>query len=608
MSFGMVLYVQEDVIMRSLSDTRVKFPLIYQFATDVFDNRDKYNIVYAKVKSGKRLIAETISQYTNKGKDTLNFFFSGLNRKDVKVQFDELKEYHMECYVSTEITRNKQHIIDKIAFLAQRGNEVIIHVDEADYGSDATQILGSFLKDIHQYENVTIFLYTATPYELTSAKVFMENAKVFKFKPSDIYRGDEWFLANNLVCETTEDFVNFTDKGKVKISDTGIEWLQKWVDCPDKTKNWAVVRISTKTNESADGKSSKYQVFKDALIKKPTRASRITALPKKQIREIFPEMKFVPIFVDDKTPFHFGDYESWDGVTASTLFRDPSVFHLIVLNQTSTRSTEWAFHKNLFFYYSYESSKANVTTQIQRQQRVAHHDEVGYEINVITSDIDTWHVSAEWMSVEDYVSLDPKNRSVHQRTSKTNESKKKERFFAFENDPYVTVIEPTGREQHPRLKISKDHPELMKRRNHPDMIIRRTDGSIIKNLQGQDLLFKWTNVCSKHGKDSVTVNANVARYILEGKFGLSSAWHLCCAWLDKPCTENGLNQDWTLDWKALVGHEERVGKHLQKDGQRIPRGFAFYLPAMSSVEQSFSVQTKDKSVYAQIPIEQAVEA
>jgi hypothetical protein len=603
----MVLLMQEDV-MRSLSDTKVKFPLIYQFATDVFDNRDKYNIVYAKVKSGKRLIAETISQYTNKGKDTLNFFFSGLNRKDVKVQFDELKEYHMECYVSTEITRNKQHIIDKIAFLAQRGNEVIIHVDEADYGSDATQILGSFLKDIHQYENVTIFLYTATPYELTSAKVFMENAKVFKFKPSDIYRGDEWFLANNLVCETTEDFVNFTDKGKVKISDTGIEWLQKWVDCPDKMKNWAVVRISTKTNESADGKSSKYQVFKDALIKKPTRASRITALPKKQIREIFPEMKFVPIFVDDKTPFHFGDYESWDGVTASTLFRDPSVFHLIVLNQTSTRSTEWAFHKNLFFYYSYESSKANVTTQIQRQQRVAHHDEVGYGINVITSDIDTWHVSAELMSVEDYVSLDPKNRSVHQRTTKTNESKKKERFFAFENDPYITVLEPTGSQQHPRLKISKDHPELVKRRNHPDMIIKRDDGTIIKNLQGEDLEFIWTNVCSKHGAGSDTVNANVARYILESKFGLSSAWHLCCAWLDKPSKENLLNQDWTKDWDRLVKQYERVGHHLQKDGEKIPRGFAFYLPAMSSAEQSFSVQTKDKSVYAQIPIEQAVEA
>jgi hypothetical protein len=140
------------------------------------------------------------------------------------------------------------------------------------------------------------------------------------------------------------------------------------------------------------------------------------------------------------------------------------------------------------------------------------------------------------------------------------------------------------------------------------MIIKRDDGTIIKNLQGEDLEFIWTNVCSKHGKESVTVNANVARYILEGKFGLSSAWHLCCAWLDKPSEENGLNQDWTKDWDRLVEYEEKVGEHRQVDGKKIPRGFAFYLPAMSSAEQSFSVQTKDKSVYSQIPTELTVEA
>jgi hypothetical protein len=262
----------------------------------------------------------------------------------------------------------------------------------------------------------------------------------------------------------------------------------------------------------------------------------------------------------------------------------------------------------LFFYYSYESAKANITTQIQRQQRVAHYHEVGYEINVITSDIDTWHVSAEWMSVEDYVSLDPKNRSVHQRTTKTNEAQKKDRYYVFENDPYITVIEPTGRMQHPRLKISKDHPELVKRRNHPEMIIRRLDKTVIKNLQGQDIEFKWTNKCSAHGTDSVTANANVARYVLEGKFGLSSAWHLCSAWLDAPNEKNGLNQDWGKDWDRLVDDEERIGTHLQVKGQKIPRAWAIYLPSMDSVEQSFSVQTKDKSVYSQIPKELTVEA
>ena len=106
MSLTMVYLLQEDV-MRSLSDTRVNYPGIYNFALDTFDNRERYNIIYAKVKSGKRLVAETLAQYTNKGKSTLNFFFSGLNRKDIKVQIEELRDYQLSCYVSNEITKNK---------------------------------------------------------------------------------------------------------------------------------------------------------------------------------------------------------------------------------------------------------------------------------------------------------------------------------------------------------------------------------------------------------------------------------------------------------------------------------------------------------------------
>ena len=597
MSFTMVYLLQEDV-MRSLSDTRVNYPGIYNFALDTFDNRERYNIIYAKVKSGKRLVAETIAQYTNKGKSTLNFFFSGLNRKDIKVQIEELRDYQLSCYVSNEITKNKQHIIDQISHLALKGNEVIIHVDEADYGSDSSQILGSFINEIHRYENVTVFFYTATPFELTSARKFIDSAKVFKYIPSENYRGDEWFLKSNLVHSTDEDFVEFNADGKIQISETGLFWLNQWVSNPDKTKNFSVVRISTKTKDSCEGTSSKYKIFKKNCFN-----TKVKSLVQKQMNSIFPYKRFVPIFVDDQEAFHFGDYESWDGLKNSTLNRDANTYFLIVINQTSTRSTEWGFHENLFFYYSYESQKANITTQIQRQQRVAHYHEEGYPINVITSDVDTWLVSAGMMSIEDYVSLDPKNRSVHQRTSKTLDNKSnKERFFAFEGDEYVTVKEPTGKQQHYRLTISKDHPELVKRSGHECMKIEMSDGTI-KDLSGQDLEFKWTNVCSRHGKNSDTANANVARYVLENKFGLSSAWHLCCALLDDSCKENRLNQDWTKDWDRLLIHEPRIKESIDNN----LKAFAFYLPIMD-YEKTFSIETKDKSVYKKMPEEKVVEA
>jgi hypothetical protein len=94
--------------MRSLSDTRVKYPETYEFSLDTFDNRVKENVIYAPVKSGKRVICETISQYTNKGKNTLNYYFSGLNRKDGKPQIEELNQYGIQCFVSTQISNDKQ--------------------------------------------------------------------------------------------------------------------------------------------------------------------------------------------------------------------------------------------------------------------------------------------------------------------------------------------------------------------------------------------------------------------------------------------------------------------------------------------------------------------
>ncbi len=612
MSIGMVLYLKEGVIMRSLSETRFLYPDTYNFSLDCYDKSAKENIIYAPVKSGKRGICETISQYTNKGKIILNIFVSGLNRRDVKVQFEELREYGLACYVSLEITKHKHQILDKINQYSQKGYEVVIHIDEADYGSESTQILGSFIRDIHNIPNVKLFFYTATPWELTSAPKFMGNAKIFRFTPNENYRGAKWFLDNNLVHETLEDFVEFDENGKIIISKSGIEWCKNWVSNSDKSKNISVVRISTRTNESADGITSKFKILKNSFIKK-----KELSATQKQIAEIFPEKLFCPIFVDEKTEFHFGDYDSWDGIKNSTHHQDQNTYHLIFINQTSTRSTEWGFHDRLYFYYSFESAKANVTTQIQRQQRVAHYHKEGYPINVITSDVDTWLVSASKMSIEDYVLIDPKNRSVHQRTSKTDNRRKLQRYFVYEGDPYVTVSEPEGLRKHCKLTIHKDHPLLVERRNHPGMIEPNMADGTILDLRGQDLEFGWTNVVSTHGLKSKTANANVARYVLEGKFGLSKGWHHACALLDKASPAIFNNENCPQSWEDLLKKYKELKDYVEdpknpgftmNGGKFKKRVFAVYLPAMEQIEEPFVVATKNKSVYSQIPKELLVEA
>jgi hypothetical protein len=123
-------------------------------------------------------------------------------------------------------------------------------------------------------------------------------------------------------------------------------------------------------------------------------------------------------------------------------------------------------------------------------------------------------------------------------------------------------------------------------------------------------------VVSTHGITSVTANANVARYVLEDKFGLSKGWYLACALLDKASPAKFKNEDCPKSWEDLLGEFEELKDYVEDQknegftlngGIFKKRAFAFYLPAMEQIEEPFVVATKDKSVYSQIPNELTAE-
>ena len=78
---------------------------------------------------------------------------------------------------------------------------------------------------------------------------------------------------------------------------------------------------------------------------------------------------------------------------------------------------------------------------------------------------------------------------------------------------------------------------------------------------------------------------------------------MCCALLDDSCKENLLGQDWTKDWDRLLILEPRIKESIDNN----LKAFAFYLPIMN-YEKTFSIETKDKSVYKKMPEEKVVEA
>ena len=79
--------------------------------------------------------------------------------------------------------------------------------------------------------------------------------------------------------------------------------------------------------------------------------------------------------------------------------------------------------------------------------------------------------------------------------------------------------------------------------------------------------------------------------------------YLQLIFIDDSCKENRLNQDWTKDWDRLLVHEPRIKESIDNG----LKAFSFYLPIMD-YEKTFSIETKDKSVYKKMPDEKVVEA
>ncbi len=148
------------------------------------------------------------------------------------------------------------------------------------------------------------------------------------------------------------------------------------------------------------------------------------------------------------------------------------------------------------------------------------------------------------------------------------------------------------------------------------MLVTMADGSIL-DLRDKDLEFEWTNVVSTHGLKSDTANANVARYVLEGKFGLSKGWYLACALLDKASPAKFKNEDCPQSWEDLLKEFEDLKDYVEDQENKgftlnggifKNKAFAFWLPAMKQIDEPIVVATKDKSVYSQIPAELTVDA
>jgi hypothetical protein len=449
----------------------------------------------------------------------------------------------------THLESIKREIEDAI----NNGLTVYIHVDEADYGSGIKQCLSELLRFTQQLPVNHIF-YSATAHEVLHSQM---KYRVVKFVPDASFKNAEYFIKNGLVHKAEEPFFIFNDKEQLVLSTQGEECC-KLIDIKQ-GKNIGVVRITTTLN-----KQSLYQSVKNNY-------GMTNSTIRKSLDKTFGKNNYVVKFTDKDSSMFWGDREN--NYTSMTAWYDlPSnkpVLHII--NQTSTRSTEWALQPHLAFYHSYRK-QSFASTICQADARCFGYRECTCKI--YTSDPDAFAIPA---NDEDYLvklvfekgtKISPRVKS---RGGVGESGKAKPGSYDL-----ILLYENTTK----GLEIYEaDNPIHRKGRGNPSI-----------RYQGHH--YRICNKISTWGSAETQNRSNLAKFLADEAMAFSQRHLDAFGWIDKPSIER---PDWQEDFDRLYALDPRIKEHHDQ-GLRV---FAIYKLKTQSV-----LSTKDNSIYSEFVVKE----
>jgi len=260
------------------------------------------------------------------------------------------------------------------------GRELRVHLDECDHGTGSRQLLSPIWRYIRDRDDVKAILYSATPEEASLSADFSdesdeedfnemigefedENVSVIvRYEPTAQFCGPAKFLSEGLVFNATPAYdtidgrVQLTDQFKQIISD-----LRESLLDPNpliRKRNIIILRLSS------GGK---------------TKANRAIHIFTQHLSE-FPELNGFHKCVDKddgtggrcEEKIQWSNKDWWEGKT-----KDIPI--LIVHDQTSSRSTEWACHDRVFATHDFRESVVYATVS-QAQERVNHYTGSKYPV------------------------------------------------------------------------------------------------------------------------------------------------------------------------------------------------------------------------------------
>jgi hypothetical protein len=349
--------------------------LIYRIENEDHSQINKI-IVKAPVKSGKREIVEYTSMKDSVTPQTrVHAFISAWHRKADEEQRDELKKHNLNVF---SIINDENAIKFKkwIVSMLSTNKKIVIHLDECDHGSGHTQKLSLIWNDIKGNRNISIILYSATPEEiLFSSEIKDEDeqsilddiilyAETTEYTPPIGYCGSRKFIEENLVFDAKPFFkimngsAILSDQAKMIINDLRLSMLG------ERKRNIIILRLSYYVNNLEKKIENKaiYQ-FIDKLHYFQELSNFLIIFDKDSIEERVELKNRDRILIDN---VQWSKKIFWDTKTS-----DQPI--LVIIDQTSSRSTEWACHDRVFATHDFRK-KSSYSIICQAQERVNHYE------------------------------------------------------------------------------------------------------------------------------------------------------------------------------------------------------------------------------------------
>jgi hypothetical protein len=379
-------------------------------------------ILRAPVKCGKREMVEYIAMRDLVAQPTrIHAFLSAWHRAADEDQRAELGKQNLRVF-SITTQKKVDECLNAIRLQLARGKRIVLHLDECDHGSGAKQMLSKVWEEVRQHERITNILYSATPEEvLFSGEVEDEEHRAMmedmlreshrvKYTPPDTdearYCGPARFLQEGLVHEAIPFFYKEGDTYKLSAQGLQIVGDLRASIAATPARNLVVLRLS----------------YSDLGGKKEERKQNKSIHQFLGHLSSFPELAGFSIVVDKGegsiryagVRSHKIEWSSrgyWDDLATGKPI-------MLVIDQTSSRSTEWACHDRIFATHDFRNV-LQYSTISQAQERVNHYEQKygGFQRILVYGNIKTFKLSAGQIDYGTYLNHDWLAHKVNVRSA-----------------------------------------------------------------------------------------------------------------------------------------------------------------------------------------------